>query len=431
MEAELLRGMIVDRDVRIAKIQQKQKDLDVREERLKDDLAEAAELNSSQIMTQQTEKTALFHQHQAILHQLENLISHLHRQGESLNEYIMYIQQMGDISADDTQNVMRLQAQLCKGMHSMSIVDRQVEFFKEQNEKIMKFQKEQLVKQSEDKANLERSILNDLMERDTEVRNVENEWKKQLDVILREMNAIRDQLDDDDSEDEKDEDDVKPKESDDDEVMDEEDLDDEEKAAKQEMMKILQERREEIQRLEKEIEEREELIEELQMRVEDERLSGESPVMAARKEFDPEGRPSNQKKKNDDEEDEDGNNTASQKEVPKRQEEPVDEIAARLEQVMASASNVKVDVDVDEMDLLKLAQSRLTGGGNVSGDQDEEGSDVDDDEEDSEEEEDTEFDEDFSEGVDGSENGPVVEAGKAVEEEFDPTEKKEDPLIES
>ena len=402
MEAELLRGMISDRDDRIANIKRKQEALNAKEERLKDELSEAAETNSSQIIAQQTEKTALFHDEQGIMHQLINLHQHLQRQGESLNEFVMYIQQNGEIPANDTQNLMRLQAQLCKAMHSMSIVDRQHNLQKEHVEKSLKFLKEELAKQSEDKAHLERSILNKLMEKDSEVRGVENELKKELDVTLKEMSAIRDQLEDSDEEDED-----GPKE-DEEEAEEEEELDEEEKAAKEEMMKLLQQRREEIEKLEKDIEAREELIEELQIRAGEE-PSDESPRISA----------TTKKQVADDKEDqvEAPKNDSPKKEEKK--EEPVDEMAARLQQVMASASTAKVD-DVDEMDLLKLAQSRLTGGGDT-GDDDHE-------EEDSDEEEETEtdFDED---DVDAD----VAETAKTKggDDDYDPTEKKEDPMVES
>ena len=421
MEAELLRGMIVDRDNRIARIQRKQEHLLAKEERLKDELAEAAETNSSQIITQQTEKTALLHDQQGVQHQLDNLHSHIQRQGDSLNEFILYLQQSGEIAADDTQNVMRLQAQLCKAMHSVSIVDRQKEMLKEHMEKLVKFQREELAKQSEDKAHLERSILNELMGRDTEVRGVENELKKELDAILKEMSAIREQLDDSDS----DEDDESKNEESEEEDEEEEELDEEERAAKEEMMKLLQQRREEIERLEKEIEEREELIEELQIGAGEEPMD-DSPKVAVT---------SKKRVEQDDEED-----VLPEKEAPKKaettsktvekKEEPVDEMAARLQQVMATASDAKVD-DVDEMDLLKLAQSRLTGGGDAGGNDDED--DDDEEEEESEEEEtETEFDEDYSEGMEHSEAaGDTPESTKIEEEEYDPTEKKEDPMVES
>mmetsp|Transcript_8415 Transcript_8415/g.16264 ORF Transcript_8415/g.16264 Transcript_8415/m.16264 type:complete len:404 (-) Transcript_8415:84-1295(-) len=403
MEAELLRGMIVDRDTRIANIERKQEELLKKEERLKDELVEAAETNSSQIIAQQTEKTALYHDQQGVLHSLANLHSHLQRQGDSLNEYSLYLQQNGDISANDAQNVMRLQAQLCKAMHSVSIVDRQHEILMAQNEKLLKFQKEELAKRSEDKARIEQSILNDLVVRDTELRGVENKLKDELDEIYKEINSIREQIEDSDSEDDE-ENDGEPRE--DEEEEEEEELDEEEKAAKEEMMKLLQERKAEIERLEKEIEEREELIEELQMRAGEEPPPEDSPKvsMPAKKEVVQE--------------------EVKEKESPKKEEkkeEPVDEMAARLQQVMASAKDAKVD-EVDEMDLLKLAQSRLTGGGDAGGGDGE-------DEEDSEDE-DSEFDESFSEAVDDSEAAGELSA-KVEEEEYDPTEKKEDPIVES
>lgn len=404
--------MISDRDDRIANIKRKQESLNAKEERLKDELSEAAETNSSQIIAQQTEKTALFHDQQGIMHQLINLHQHLQRQGESLNEFVMYIQQNGEIPADDTQNLMRLQAQLCKAMHSMSIVDRQHNLQKDHVEKSLKFLKEELAKQSEDKAHLERSILNKLMEKDSEVRGVENELKKELDVILKEMSAIRDQLEDSDEEDED-----GPKDEEDEEE-EEEELDEEEKAAKEEMMKLLQQRREEIEKLEKDIEEREELIEELQP------LSDDSPKVpiTLKKQVARDG---------EDETAAPPEKPVVEKEAPKKEakkEEPVDEMAARMQQIMATASDAKVD-EVDEMDLLKLAQSRLTGGGDAGGGD----NDDDDEEEDSDEEEETEteFDESFSERIENSEEQSNSAKAQEDEDDYDPTEKKEDPVVES
>lgn len=404
-----MRGMIDDRDARILRIKRKQEELLIKEERLKDELSQAAEENSNQIIAQQTEKTAMFHEEQGVLHQLDNLHTHLQRQGDSLNEYSMYIQQNGDINAADRQNVMRLQAQLCKAMHSMSIINRQVELRKEQHDKLLKQLKEALAKQSEEKAHLERSILNDLMGRDTEVRTVENKFKGELDVIIREMSALREQMDDDESDAEtKDTDDLDldDKGEEEEDEGEEEEQDEEERAAKEELMKIIQKHREEIERLEKEIEEREELIEELKYRVGEEPPPEDSPEV------------SNKTKKQVKEE------PPKEEQPPPKKDEPVDEMAARLQQVMASAetSDAKVD-DVDEVDLLKLAQSRLTGGGDAGGDDDD---DDDDEEEESEEEEtETDFDEDDSGRVDESETPP--DANKGEEEEYDPTEKKEDP----
>jgi len=114
--------------------------------------------------------------------------------------------------------------------------------------------------------------------------------------------------------------------------------------------------------------------------------------------------------------------------------EPVDEMAERLQQVMASSSNAKVD-DVDEMDLLKLAQSRITCGGDTGGGEEDDDEDEGDegDEGDESEEEETSYDEDDSEAVDDSEAArEASESGKAAEEEeYDPTEKKEDPMVEA
>ena len=398
-EAELLRDMILDRDARIVRIQQKIEQLAVKEEKLKEELAQAAETNSQQIIQQQTVKTELLHDQQRVRQELQHLHKHLQRQNESLHEYVDYLlhqeqQRRGAMPAHDTQNVMRLQAQLCKAMHSVSIVDRQRELIQQANELLVKFQREALAGESADKAELERTLLNQLMERDTELRGVENKCKEELDVILNEMEALREQMDDSDSDSDK-------EDQDEESEVEEEELDEEEKAAKEEMMKLLQQRREEIKKLEAEIEEREEFIEELQIREEEKAHHDEAAAKAAAAaaangstvdlattSAKPQVAAPAQK-------------PPTTRKEEKKEEPPVDEIAARLQQVMANASDTKVE-EVDELDLLKLAQSRLTGGGDAGKGEDED----DDSEEDSETE--SGLEESYSESMDPSDSAAAL-----------------------
>jgi hypothetical protein len=458
MEAELLREMIADREARMEKVRQTQLQLQVQEERLRKELSEATDVASQQMIQQQTERTELLHDQQAIVTQLEHQNQRLQRQSESLQEYVDLVvvdsQQQGKkgrgssgIQPHDTSNVTRLQAQLCKAMHSVSITDRQRELIETSYQTLTKWQKEVMAQQAEEQAHLERAILNDLMAQDNEVRMVENEWKGKLNIILEEMEAIREQLADyEDSDDDKDEDEdddgggnrETDEENDDD---DEEELDEEEKAAKEEMMKILQDRRAEIKKLEAVIEEQEEQMEELQHAQKQASVAEATAAAAAVQNAIAATEANAIRHDNDD------SSSISSQQLPMPQEAPppppmpkeapppppvVDEMEARLQQVMASMgedgeNDVKVD-DVDEMDLLRLAQSRLTGGPTAAAAQGE-------DEEESEEDDDEESETETSHNLDESEfseSHPSQKEEKGQEkEEYDPTEKKEDPICEA
>lgn len=155
-------------------------------------------------------------------------------------------EQMGD-----TAYVMRMQAQLCKAMHSMGILNHQFELAKKHFESVSKLLKDNLATLTEEKSRVELELMNDLMKADTLKREVENDLMSRMDDIQTQMAAEERQIEENENEDGSG-------------AQDEEELDQEEKEAKEEWMQMLRERRLEIDRLEKAIEAQSEEIEELE-----------------------------------------------------------------------------------------------------------------------------------------------------------------------
>lgn len=156
-------------------------------------------------------------------------------------------------------------------MHTLGILDRQVELTKLHAEELSKMCKDKIAQVTNQSTQKELELMNALVVKDTELRAVENAFKEKLDVIFQDISAIREQLgdSDDEEEDEEEDDDNRRKDKEPDnqgepEDDDDEEEDPEEKEAKEELMKMLQERREKIRKLEKEIEEQEETIAELE-----------------------------------------------------------------------------------------------------------------------------------------------------------------------
>lgn len=259
MEAQLLRDMIADRDNAIEKLKRRsQEQLDKESELLSslDELRSQAEQQSQQI---REEKVDLI-KAQRVAHERLHLVqADFGRQCSSLHAYCKDTEKDAQ---EDPAYVMRMQAQLCKAMHSMGISDHQLEMAEKHAETILKYQKETLSHCTEEKTQSELKHMNDLIAIDIQQREVKAGFEERLGEIFAEREVLNKQIEEnEDSEEEEEE-----EEGSDDE---EEELDEEEKQAKQEMMKVLTEKKQEIARLEKEQEENEDTITELEEQLEE------------------------------------------------------------------------------------------------------------------------------------------------------------------
>lgn len=254
MEAELLRGMISDRDARMERIKRKTEEVAERYLQLCQQLEEVSEQVAAQTATISSERNALMRQYKSIVDKLDQLQRDFKQQGASLQTYSKdsFVTKIGN----DASYVMRMQAQLCKAMHSLGITDHQMELAQKHAEAIAKYQKEMLVQCREEHTSTELGLMNQLIVKDNERREIEDSLLAKLEVIAKERDALERQLEESGHDLEEEDDNVND---------DEEDAD--EKAEKEELMQLLSERRTEIDRLEQLQEEQEELIAELEEQV--------------------------------------------------------------------------------------------------------------------------------------------------------------------
>ena len=217
MEAEILKEMIEDREQCITMIQRKSEEQSTKESRLRQDLDEVQEKNTTQKIQLHSEKTTLLHKKQQVSEQLESLQRSLQEQGNSIKGYANAVQH--DQKIDDSSYVMRMQAQLCKAMHSMGIMEHQVELARKHSQTITKIQKDALSQLTDEMSQMELQLMNTLMKYDTEKRDIEMELKSKADEIQKDTDAVQRQIDEN-TEDESDEDESEEDESEDEEEKD-------------------------------------------------------------------------------------------------------------------------------------------------------------------------------------------------------------------
>jgi hypothetical protein len=222
------------------------------------DLSEQLEKVGSDVTEQSTafaaEKSELTSAKSSVIERLEQTQKDFKQQGVSLQTYSRDTVQDGN----DASYVMRMQAQLCKAMHSLGITDHQMELTEKHADSDIKFHREKLATCTEERTATELELMNQLILKDNERREIEAVYTAQLDKIAKEREALERQIEENGG-DEDDEDENNDEE--------EEEEDPEEKEAKEELMKLLTERRAEIERLEQLQEDQEDLIAELEDQV--------------------------------------------------------------------------------------------------------------------------------------------------------------------
>jgi hypothetical protein len=249
MEEELLRTMIEEREARLASIQLKIDAQIKKEEQLKKELIAIRESFPASRQAHETEKKELLKIAKERLEELFVVHQDLAEQGASVGTYAGTVRR-ADLK--DATYVMRMQAQLCKAMHSMGILDHQLEVAKIHAEDIVKAQKDVVTTLTDEKTEIEVRLMNELMKTDASGKGVEDEQKALLDELLKDVEEVERQIEE--AEDNSDSDDEPPSEE-----------DEEEKEAKNEMLLMLKEKNDEIEEIEKQIAKKKEQIEEMEM----------------------------------------------------------------------------------------------------------------------------------------------------------------------
>ena len=151
----------------------------------------------------------------------------------------------------ESSYVIRMQAQLCKAMHSMGMLETQLAMASAHSAEWQNYLKHTITVTTEEKSQVELELMNDLIMADIARREVETKHKKMIDSFSSLKDSFLEKIEKQQEEAEKDE---EQKEED----------DDEEKA---ELQEILTQGRDEIQRVEAENKEELVRLEELKAKV--------------------------------------------------------------------------------------------------------------------------------------------------------------------
>ena len=240
MEEEILQEMIQDRETQIKLIQTKMELQARRMDRIKEALATTKE-NYSKERVDHTLDLEQSHQHYIkIVKQFKEALQTLdmtkQQQGPQLHMYNEAMKAMAAPENRDSSYVIRMQAQLCKGMHNMGMLETQLAMVMAHCADRQKYLKETITLIVEEKSKVELQLMNELIAADNARREVETKHKTMVESFTKEKDALIEKIEKQQEEAEKDD---EEKEED----------DDEEKA---ELQEILSQGREEIARLEAE-----------------------------------------------------------------------------------------------------------------------------------------------------------------------------------
>lgn len=250
MEEELLQEMIRDRESQLEMIRRKMDQQGKKLERTKDQLEDAKKKYQAGNMERQMEIEGLVNHHSKLVSQYrearESLDMKKQQQGPQLHLYNEIMKSLtSQEEAQDSSYVTRMQAQLCKAMHSMGMVETQLAMSTSQTETLQKVLKEEKSSMVDEKTQVELKLMNDLVAADNVRREVETKVKEQAESFTAEKDALVERIEQQQEE---------PPEEDDDEE-------------KEELMEILGEGREEITRMEQENKTELEKLEELKKKV--------------------------------------------------------------------------------------------------------------------------------------------------------------------
>ncbi|CAJ1942370.1 unnamed protein product [Cylindrotheca closterium] len=264
MEEVFLQEMVRDREIQIGMIRKKLEDQEKKLELTKKSLEETKKIYTENHLSHQMELDELMQKQSKLLSQYKDANEELdlkkQQQGPQLQVYNEVMSSLetaeGDEAAQDSSYVTRMQAQLCKAMHSMGMVETQLALSTTQVEGLQKQLRESKTTLIEDKTQVELKLMNDLVLADNARKEVSEKVTKQTEEFTAQKDALLEKFEEQQEQ--------QDEEKEGEEEEEEEEDDEEEKA---ELTEILVEGREEIARLEAENAKEKAKLEELKQKV--------------------------------------------------------------------------------------------------------------------------------------------------------------------
>ena len=235
MEEELLKEMIRDRDIQVDLIKKKMEEQSKKMTRTVQQLKVTGTESKGERSERELEIDRMTKRYAQLCEQLKVAMEAMdmkkQQQGSSLHLYTDVMKAVATPASMDSSYVMRMQAQLCKAMHSMGIAENQLALVTRHTDIFTKFLKDNVTGMVEEKSQVELKLMNELVLADNGRREAEETIKTAMDEHRNQKEALEKKSGDNDS-------------GSDDEEDDEEE--------KEELMEILEQGREEISRLEEE-----------------------------------------------------------------------------------------------------------------------------------------------------------------------------------
>jgi hypothetical protein len=257
MEEEILQEMIQDRKIQIKLIGTKMELQSQKMERLKKELAEIRETYGQEHVEHTMSLDQSHRRLSKLIHQFKEALQGLdmqkQQQGTQLHVYNEVMKAIASPETRESSYVIRMQAQLCKAMHSMGMMETQLALVTADAADWQKYLKDSVTLTMEEKSQVELELMNGLIVADNSRREVETRHKGMIEAFTTEKDALVEKIEKQQEEAEKDE-----------EEKEEEEDDDEEKT---ELQEILTQGREEIERMKAENKEEFAKLEELKAKV--------------------------------------------------------------------------------------------------------------------------------------------------------------------
>ena len=235
MEEELLQDMIRDRETSNKMIRKKLEQQSEKMEKTKASLQDLKKSLKAENAEQQMEIETYSQRYSKLLSQYREAKDGLDMKkqqqgGAQLHLYNEVMKAVAAPESRDSSYVMRMQAQLCKAMHSMGMVETQFAMASNNADALQKHLKEIITNTVEEKSQVELKLMNDLMLEDGVRRDLDSKHKEMMDQYTTERDNLLERIERQEEE---------PPEEDDDEE-------------KEELQEILSQGREEIERMETE-----------------------------------------------------------------------------------------------------------------------------------------------------------------------------------
>ncbi|KAL3924250.1 MAG: hypothetical protein SGARI_006071 [Bacillariaceae sp.] len=261
--------MIRDRETQIKLIETKLEEQKKKMERVQMDRVKVTELQQAQKVEQQRDIEVVLKQYKTIQRDYRESKDSLDMKkqqqqqsmggqhaaastsaptGPGLHVYNEIMKSVAAPENNDSSYVLRMQAQLCKAMHSMCMMEKQLQLSTAQQDQTTKAMKDVITRMVEEKSQVELKLMNELVLADTAKREVEIKVKEQSESFIKEKDDLMEKIERQNDPEEEDE------ESDDEEE-------------KEELQEILVQGREEIERLEQENKKQDEELEVLKEKV--------------------------------------------------------------------------------------------------------------------------------------------------------------------